>query len=293
MEKPNFLIRIVNRLALKPAINVFLVFAYFIFIFLMHVPCAKLSVFVEHHLSLPVYNKVVIGVCIVLLALYLLLVFDQLKKRADNRIHKIIYLVFALSFIIIHFKIMFEMNIEIIHIFQYSILAFLLFPLTRRFGAAVCFAIPFMLVDEWNQYINLYPGYVEYFEFNDVILDINGCGLAMVTLYLCGVAGVTTLKPLWKRPEFILIVGLTFSVFIAIKTCFIALYTADKCSNTWLVLNIIKEQQFFWRKFPGRDAVYHIMQPVEAIVAIIALALFYFGMDSFRRKPLLDKKDTF
>ena len=261
-----------------------LVFGYFIFIFLMHVPCAKLSVFVEHHLTLPVYNKVVIGTCVLLLILYAAFVFTQLKGQADNRPHKIIYLFLTLSFILIHFKIMFEMNIEIIHIFQYSILAFLLFPLTRRFGAAVCFAIPFMLVDEWNQYINLYPGFVEYFEFNDVILDINGCGLAMITLYICGVRGAETLKPLWKRPEFITIVIFALAVCIAIKTCFIALYTVDKCDNTWLVLNIIKEPQFFWRKFPGRDAVYHIMQPLEAIIAIIALAFFYFGLDSFRGK---------
>ena len=261
-----------------------LVFSYFIFIFLMHVPCAKLSVFVEHHLSLPVYNKVVIAISILLLILYIAFVLTHLKDRADNRIHKIIYLLLVLLFIILHVRIMFEMNIEIIHIFQYSILAMLLFPLTRRFGAAVCFAIPFMLVDEWNQYINLYPGYVEYFEFNDVILDINGCGLAMITLYIIGVEGSQNLKPLWKRPEFMAILAFAFAVLIAVKACFIALYTADKCNNTWLVLNIIKEEQFFWRKFPGRDAVYHIMQPIEAIAAIIGLALFYFGLDSFRRK---------
>ena len=278
----------VNWLEQRKLLNLVFVFAYFIFIFLMHVPCAKLSVFVEWHLSLPVYNKVVIGVCVTLLVVFSALIFSQLKKHPDNRAHKIAYLLAALGMIILHFNIMFEMNIEIIHIFQYSILAFLLFPLTRRFGAAVCFAIPFMLVDEWNQYINLYPGYVEYFEFNDVILDINGCGLAMVTLYICGVRGSENLKPLWKCPEFFAIVAMAIAVLVALKTCFFALYSADKCNNTWLVLNILKEPQFFWRKFPGRDAVYHIMQPVEAIIAIVTLAFFYFGMDSIRSKVVVD-----
>ncbi len=259
-----------------------LVLGYYVFIFVMHVPCAKLSVFVEHHLSLPVYNKVVKSISILLLLLFVVFAFTHLKDRPGNRRHKVTYLVLALSFIILHFRIMFEMNIEIIHIFQYSILAMLLFPLTRRYGAAVCFAIPFMLVDEWNQYINLYPGFVQYFEFNDVIIDINGCGLAMITFYILGVRGSDNVQPFWKRPEFILIITFTIAVFIAVKTCLIALYTADKCDNTWLTLNIIKEPQFFWRKFPGRDAVYHVMQPVEAIVAIIVLALFYFGLDSFR-----------
>ena len=283
MEQRNFLIRSADWLEQRRALNVLLVFAYFIFIFLMHIPCALLSVFVERHLTLPVYNQVVKGICFVLLVAYLAFVFRQLNTRPDNRAHKITYLFLALGFIILHFTIMFEMNIEIIHIFQYSILACLLFPLTRRYGAAVCFAIPFMLVDEWNQYIKLYPGYVEYFEFNDVILDINGCGLAMITFYLAGVKGSENLKPIFQRTEFISVVVFALAVTVAVKTCFIALYTADKCNNTWLVLNIIKEPQFFWRKFPGRDAVYHIMQPVEAIIAIITLALFYMGLDSFRK----------
>lgn len=280
----NFFQWYVNRLEKRRILNLLLVSGYFIFIFLMHVPCAKLSVFVEHHLTLPVYNKVVIAVSLSLLPVYLLLIFRGIKKHTDNRAHKIIYLLLTLSFIILHFNIMFEMNIEIIHVFQYSILAFLIFPLTRRFGAAVCFAIPFMLVDEWNQYINLYPGFVQYFEFNDVILDINGCGLAMITLYIAGVKGAENMKPLWKRPEFILLVAELVVIAVLVQVCFVSLYAADKCPNTWLVLNIVPEAPAFWRKFPGRDVVYHIMQPLEAIISIAVLAVFYFGLDEFRKK---------
>ena len=283
MAASNVFIRVINWLEQRRLINFVLVFAYFIFIFLMHVPIVKLSVWVQSQLTLPVYNSVVKGTTILLLILYLALCFTQLKSHTGNRQLKVIYLLLILSFIAVHFRIMFEMNIEIIHIFQYSILAFLIFPLTRRFGAAVCFAIPFMLVDEWNQYINLYPGYVEYFEFNDVILDINGCGLAMITLYICAVKGSESLKPLWKRLEFISIIAFGLAVFIAVKTCFVALYAADKCTNTRLVLNVIKGMPTFWSKFPGRDVVYHIMQPVEAVIAIIALSFFYFGLDSFRK----------
>lgn len=273
------LIRTVNWLEGKRLVNVALVLAYFIFIFYMHVPFANLSVWAERLLTLPVYNRVVKATCFVLLLLYMALIAGQFSKHPAYRWHKAAYLGLVLSFIILHFCIMFEMNIEIIHVFQYSILAFLLFPLTRRFGAAVCFAIPFMLIDEWNQYVNLYPSYVQYFEFNDVILDINGCALMVTTLYICGVTGSRNLKPFWKRPEFWFIVAFGITVFFAVKTCFFTLYEADKCPNTWLVLNKIHEAPTFWRKFPGRDIVYHIMQPVEAILAIIVLGLFYMGLD--------------
>ena len=62
METPDvFLQRMINWLEARRIINLLLVFGYFTFIFLMHVPCAKLSVFVQNKLSLPVYNNVVIG----------------------------------------------------------------------------------------------------------------------------------------------------------------------------------------------------------------------------------------
>jgi hypothetical protein len=115
-----------------------------------------------------------------------------------------------------------------------------------------------------------------------VILDINGCGLAMITLYITGVRGQKNMRPLWKRPEFILLMAGLIATAIAVQTCFISLYTADKCSNTWLVLNIVPAAPAFWSKFPGRDVVYHIMQPLEAIISIAALAIFYFGLDSFK-----------
>jgi hypothetical protein len=140
-----------------------------------------------------------------------------------------------------------------------------------------------MLIDEWNQYINLYPGYVQYFEFNDVILDINGCALAVLTLMIFGVEGTKILSPLWKRSEFIGLSLFIIVVAVALFTCAVTLYEAGKCSNTWLVLNILHEPPTFWRKFPGRDAVYHIIQPMEAIMDIVLLSLLYFGMDSFRK----------
>ena len=175
------------------------------------------------------------------------------------------------------------MNIEIIHVFEYPALAILLFPITRRFGAAIIFTIPFMLMDEWHQYVVLYPAYVDYFEFNDIMIDIYGCGLAMLLLLLCGVKGESPVKPFWKRAEFVLLFTALLFFAIAVKAGFLAVYEADKSANTWLVLNRIHEPVTFWRKYPNRDVIYHVMQPIEAITGISLLAVIYTGLDSFRK----------
>lgn len=247
---------------------------------------AQLSVWVMNLVTLPMYNKLVAGISVLLLILFLTWITGLLRRSDENRWIEFTYLFAVLLMIILHFRIMFEMNIEIIHIFQYSILALLIFPLHGRYGAAVFFTIPFMLIDEWNQYINLYPAWVEYFEFNDVILDINGCGLAMIVLLICGVKNNEPVKPLWKRGEVVWLFIFIVAVVIALKTCFISLYDTERCSNTWLALNKIHEPVTFWRKFPTRDVYYHVMQPLEAIISIVVLSLFYIALDMFveRRK---------
>ncbi|MDB5283288.1 MAG: hypothetical protein JWO06_2363 [Bacteroidota bacterium] len=264
-------------------INILLAGGYFLFIYFMHDPVVHLSVWVMNFFTLPVYNKVVLGIFALFLILFTVFLIGQLKEHKDNRKLKSIYLFVTLALIVIHFRIMFEMNIEIIHIFEFSILAVLLFPLTRRFGATLLFTIPFMLLDEWHQYIVLYPGYVEYFEFNDVVMDMYGCGLAMTALLICNLNG-PEVKVLWKRPEFISLCLFVLFVVIALKTCFICSYPHEKCSNTFLVLNGIQGVQTFWHQYPGRDVVYHVMQPIEALIYIPLLAFFYFGLDSFRKQ---------
>jgi len=264
-------------------LNIALILTYFVFIYYMHDPVVHLSVWVMNLMSLPVYNLVVLSISLILLVLFVIFMIVQLIKYRDHRSLKIAYLLFTITIIIIHFLTMFEMNIEIIHVFEYSILVLLIFPVTRRFGASILFALPFMLLDEWHQYIILYPSYVEYFEFNDIMMDIYGSGLTMVAIIISGVKGQEPVQAFWKRSEFIFLTAALVFVAIAINTCFISMYEADKCSNTWLVLNRIHGPITFWRSFPNRDVIYHVMQPLEAIISISVLTCIYFGLDSFRK----------
>ncbi|MFN8286778.1 MAG: VanZ family protein [Chitinophagales bacterium] len=283
MNDATVLNRVITWLEKRRALNVALVAAYFIFIVFMHDPLVHVSVWVEAHLSLPVYNKATA-------IIYLLFVFGlcwtlwrQFPLYPENRRLKLFYLSVTLSLIIIHSRFMFESNIEVIHSFEFTILTFLIFPLWRRFGAAVLFTIPFMLVDEWYQYIFLYPDWNDYFDLNDVVMDTYGSALAMIVLFIAGVTADINRKPLYKRPEFSVLVFIAIVIGVLCLTGVVAPYMNERTPQTLLVLNERMSAEPFWRAHPTHNIMYHVMKPVEGLLAIGSLALFYFGLDALRK----------
>ncbi len=263
--------------------NLLLVLLYFVFILAMHHPLVLLSIWVEHNLTIGLYNTVVATVFSVLVVGTLYVVYRQAARHTANRATGLFYIGCSLLLLFAHSRFMFDSNIEVIHALEFTLLAFLIFPLTRRFGAAVLFTLPFMLLDEWYQYILLYPDWNDYLDLNDILTDTYGCGLTMAILMLCGVKGNRNVQPLYRRTEFITLAVIVLLVIAATVTCFIAPYAGDACSNTLLVINERTTAEPFWRLHPTHGNYFHVMKPTEGLVAITLLHLFYMGLDSFRK----------
>lgn len=280
----NFVQNFIFWLQQRRAINLLFVFAYFLFILFMHNPLVRVSVWVEGILSLPVYNIVIAVVFLALISITVFLLQKKLREETQDRKLKLIYLFLTITAIIVHSRFMFDSNIEIVHSLEYTFLAFLIFPFTRRFSAAILFTLPFMLFDEWFQYIVLYP-FLDYFDLNDIMMDTYGCGLALTVLMILGVKGASNVQPLWKRPEFITLISLVLLVLVAVKLCFIAPYANEACSNTLLVMNKRIVPEPFYRFHPTHNLWYHVMKPAEAFILIPLLHLFYMGLDSLRKNP--------
>lgn len=251
----------------------------------MHDPLVHLSMWVEKMLSLNVYNTVVAVIFLSIMTVLVFFLQKKLREETENRNLKLAYLFITITAILIHSRFMFDSNIEVIHSFEFTFLAFLIFPLTRRFSAAIFFTLPFMLFDEWYQYIILYPQWNDYFDLNDIMMDTYGCGLALTVLMILGVKGASNVKPLWKRPEFISLVSLMVVILIAVKLCFIACYGSEVCSNTLLVMNERMVPEPFYRFHPTHKLWFHVMKPAEAFLCIPLLHLFYMGLDSLRKYP--------
>ncbi len=263
-------------------VNLLLVFAYFFFILFMHDPLVHVSMWVEKMLSLEVYNVVVAVAFLSLISILVFFLQKKLREKSEDRNLKLTYLFLTITAIIIHSRFMFDSNIEVIHSFEYIFLVFLIFPFTRRFGAAILFALPFMLFDEWYQCSVLYP-FLDYFDLNDIMMDTYGCGLALTVLMILGVKGASNVKPFWQRSEFISLVSLVVLILIAVKLCFIACYANEVCSNTVLVMNKRMVSEPFFRLHPTHHLWFHVMKPAEAFICIPLLHIFYMGLDSLRK----------
>lgn len=271
------LLNLLNWLKHRKVLNLSLVFIYGISLIFLHDYFVGLSYNAMINLSLPVYNKVVLAVSICGGVAVLASLLYMLYITTENRSRKLFFLLITLLLIGLHYKFLFEMNIEVVHVLEFTLLSVLLFPLLGSFGASVAFTLPFIFVNEWYQYVVLYPGYIQYFEFNDVVIDLLGSGMAMVFLWIAG-AKPKQSSAFWHKPEFVFLIAVDFLFIVLLTTCVFALYPEGKGSNTFLVLNQLQNPHLFWQTHVY-GAVYHVMKPLEGIVAVNIVCLFFIEMD--------------
>lgn len=236
-----------------------------------------------NNLSLPVYNKIVLVFSLCAGGAVFTSLLYMLFKTKQDRNRKLFFLVLASLLIALHYTFLFEMNIEVVHVVEFTVLSVLLFPLLGSFGASVAFTLPFIIVNEWYQYVVLYPGYIQYFEFNDIVIDLLGCGMAMIFLWVAGVKPEGNPAVFFKRAELILLLAINMLVVILLATCVFAFYPEGKCDTTFLVLNQLQNPHLFWQTHVY-GAVYHVMKPVEGLVAVNGVCLFFSIMDFVARK---------
>ncbi|MCW5908408.1 MAG: hypothetical protein KIS94_11150 [Chitinophagales bacterium] len=283
MKTTEHIQRIVDYLRAHPALNVVLVTAYFFFILFMHHPLVLLSIAIEKRIGIELYNVAVAVIFLSVVAAVIYVLVKAFRQHRENRRLKVFYLVATLLLLVIHSRFMFDSNIEVIHAMEFTFLSFLIFPLVSRFGAAVFFTLPFMLIDEWYQYILLYPDWNDYFDLNDILMDTYGCGLTMSALMILGIKNAKHHIALTRRAEFISWALLIILVLAAVQLCFIAPYASDTCGNTLLIMNERITPEPFLRFHPSHNIWYHVMQPAEGFAVIMLLHLFYFGMDGLSK----------
>ena len=272
------LLILLNWLKQNKTVNISLVLIYGVSLIFLHDYFVRLSVNSMNSLSLPVYNKVVLIVSICGGLSVLASLLYMLYKAEEYRSRKLFFLLATSISIALHYKFLFEMNIEVVHVLEFTLLAVLLFPLTGSFGASVIFTLPFIFVNEWYQYVVLYPTYIHYYEFNDIVIDLLGCGMAMVFLWISGAKSNRNSVSFFKQPGIISLILINLIVVILLATCVFAFYPGDKCENTFLILNQLPNPHLFWQTHVY-GAIYHVMNPIEGLVAICCVCLFFSLID--------------
>lgn len=259
-------------------INVLLVISYVLFLVFAHEWFVNLSVEVMRSLSLPVYNQLVAGVTTIAAVAVVVLVARAISRKVKIQRSGLLFLGFTLAALIIHFFVFTEMNVEFIHAVEYGILAVLIFPMVGRFSAVIIYSFPVMLFDEWYQYQVLFD-WVEYFDFNDILLDLLGAGLflAVIKTFIQEPEQPTALA---KRPEVYVLLLMAITAMMMLLSSAVVPYPEDAASKTWLVLNAIEEPYGFWRVHPLIGSTYYVLEPIPGLITVFSVCLFYLAMDT-------------
>ncbi|MFN8293894.1 MAG: hypothetical protein U0T72_09240 [Chitinophagales bacterium] len=241
-----------------------------------------------NHFSLLVYNVLVRNFSLSIGAL--VLGFCSWKVFLNKRFDLLFFLFILLALLVLHWLFLFEMNIEIIHALEFGLLALLLYGATCNAGAAVILCLPFMLIDEWVQYSLLYGNYNKYYEFNDLVLDILGAGLAILVLKIIEKERKTVLLPFWKRNEYRVLFVLLIFFCVLVLSGVLAAHQSQVNTYTIFTLSRIDAPELFWQTHAFTGAKYHILAPLPGAFIMFVLCVLLGCIDySFIQKRPKDR----
>ena len=226
------------------------------------------------------YNELVAIVVMILLIVMLVYFVKKLLETRQHTYLKIFFLYLTIVLIWLHAKVCFVMNVEIIHSFQYGILAILIFPLVGRLGDAVYWSTLLGAFDEWFQYRVLYPDKNDYYDLNDIVLNTLGACFAVALLFNSGLKDKIPPQYGWKRSPVIISAGM-ISMVTGLLFYFdkVRLYAGGQETPLWFLFNTAEAPGDFWRSLKASDITFHVITPEEGLVILCLLIGFGYLLD--------------
>jgi len=268
-------IKWINWLKQRPLVNLILLLIYFLLVVLPHEQVGLLTVKIFGNLERSTYNLVI---TILASSLLLSATFIFFKRIINHPQKKLIgfYLITTTLLAVLCFKILFVINIEFVHFVQYAVFAILCFPLTLSYSQTLIWATLAGALDEAYQYFYLAPDRTNYYDFNDVIINLIGAAFGLIIIKI--------INPVYKKfdwknflwsPLLYSLVILSMLIGIAFATNFLGLYPTDTEASYLLVKKM--PTQFWSIEYP--EIVYHILLPFEGLFIMMGLFLFYSGLE--------------
>ncbi len=279
--------RLVTYLEKRKRLSIALVFAYFTGILLLHDCFVKISVFIMYALTRTLYDRIVGSITLFFLAVFLFFFIKNLRTIRQAVDLKFTYLLAITGLIIIHTQMNFVMNIEIIHTLQFGLLALLIYPLTRSFGATLYYTVLLGAMDELYQYQVLYPEKNDYFDFNDLLLDQLGAALALLFMFSTGVSSKSKESSSGWHKSPVFISGMTIAIALAVMFR-MSLITAyfTKGANPLMTLSESTGPESFWRHLANSDIVFHVITPLEGALSLVIICGLFFLLDFLAAKEI-------
>ncbi len=201
---------------------------------------------------------------------------------------KLAYFTLTLLLIFFSFKNLLVVHSEIIHFPQYALIALLLFPIIKNLPETLFLTIVLGLVDECYQYFVLAPQKTAYLDFNDMWLNTLGGGLGIL------LAGTVFPKHLNPKKNYLGVDGILFKGLISITAIFALFFFSgfmgyNQEIHPHATYFLFKEEpQSFWTE-ADFDVVYHIVRPLEGILAIAFYFWVLFPLEKYIRDDNSEK----
>ena len=277
----NFVQQYINYFAKRPLLNAILVLIYYLLVVLPHENIgAWIAKTLDQPLGRDTYNLIIMGMGVTGFIVYLYLIWRGTKSKAHST-STWLYLALTLGLIIYCINVLMVVNVEMIHFVQYAIFAFLIFPLTQNYQLTLFYATIFGAIDEAYQYLVLAPETSNYYDFNDVFIDMTGATLGLILIRAYGIRDGETTQPFYKRPVFIGLVSLIMLTVLSFLLGWTSLY-AHPTTDVFFPLLKYKMKPDFWSTSLRTDKFnvvhsfkFHVIRPWEWILLTIGLWTAY------------------
>ena len=251
----------------KRRVIVSVLIVYYLITVLLHKWAGIFITGIFENFSRSAYQSAMIIAALIIFAVYLYwLIRNSMLLRSAYLIVFTVGLIVltGLSYplLIIHYA-------EAIHFPQYAILAYLFFLINRNYCKVLFWGLILAFIDESYQYFYIDP--TNYFDFNDIVLDLLGMVYGLLP-FSAGVGKQIELRKnslLLFTPEIVSLILIIAGLLFLSSFNILSVYP-DENSLISLIRNT---DDGFWTEIKHLNVAYHIIKPLEGV---IILALFYF-----------------
>lgn len=266
--KKKVLNKLINYLENNRVLNWILIVLYYALAVLPH---EEVGVWIAKNIMKPLgrdmYNHRMFMIAAMGIGLYALVVlWNVFRKEKSVQWTPLIYLLVNIGLALASWYFLFVFNVEAIHFLQYMLLAILMFPIFRRYGETLFWCTIMGAVDEAYQYFILSPNRTNYYDFNDIILDLIGAAFGLIL--------IRSFRPVlrnaakWYKSS-ILYCSVLLTVLIGVLYGLGALrfYPDEAFPDAWLLVKKVPEG--FWTEL--KPVIFHIVEPLEGMLIVVGL----------------------